>query len=108
MRFEIRRVYSADLTIGLLRMRNGRVSVLMGRDYFLELPHGGRPPEFADLMAATVDILATEIRRAHPDARLGAIETTPDLPIPDITQPLWPDQPEYLALSGWLRAGAMA
>lgn len=108
MRFEIRRVYSADLTIGLLRMRNGRVSVLMGRDYFLELPRGRRTPEFADLASATVDILALEIRQAHPGVRLGAIETTPDLPIPDVAEPLWQGQPEYLALAGWLRAGTPA
>lgn len=107
MRFEIRRVYSGDDVIGLLRMRGRRVSVLMGRDYFLELPHGGRPmPTFARLADATLELLPAEVMTAHRNVHFGEIENTPDLPLPEIANPALPDQDEILALSAWLRSGA--
>lgn len=108
MRFEIRRIYSNAKTIGILLMRSGFARPLMGRDYFRELPRGRAMPVFTRLDEATLAILPYEVLDVHPDARLGEIEISPDLVLPDIERELIPGQAEILALMEWLRDGAPA
>jgi len=89
-------------------MRQGRVSVVLARDYFMELPRGRVMPVFSSLADATLDILPHEVMDIHPDARFGDVEISPDIPLPEIIKELIPGQAETMALMAWLRAGAPA
>jgi len=109
MQYEIRRIYSADQTIGLLRLKDGAVSVVMGRDYYRCLRHGALDiPRVGSLADATTANLSPEVMAAHPDARLGEIEATPDLTLPVIEREIIPGQAQTQSLLDWLRAGALA
>lgn len=99
MRYELRRIFDSDRTIGAFVQFRGHVSALTLRDYWYETPRINPWPPLDTLGEATVASVADEVVRIHRDIRVGEIESTPEMPE---AAPDW--LPAWRAIRDWLRA----
>lgn len=104
MRYRIRRMFHAGVTVGAFIEVGGRVSTLMVREYFFETPRINPWPFVATLADASVEAVAMEVLTKHPGLEIGPVQLTPE--VGDLLSRSGTLQERYrrwLEIRAWLR-----
>lgn len=110
MRYKIRKILGDGKTIGAFALIDGRVSVLLLRDYFMELPRFREWKSPDSLETASVDDLEPEVRDAHRSVSVSNKEETDDLtllpsPLKNCSEETGKIISVHISIKQWLRNG---